>query len=148
MKTLTFHISIDVPASRVYQTMLNRETYRQWTAVFDPSSDFEGGWNKGDKIYFLGPTENGERKGMIAEIAENIPNKFVSIRHYGLLSADQEITSGKEVAEWAGALENYSFEEIEGKTELRVDLDSNEQYLSYFNETWPRALQKLKELAE
>ncbi|WDF67932.1 SRPBCC domain-containing protein [Sphingobacterium oryzagri] len=148
MKTLTFDITIHAPVSKVYHTMLSRDTYRQWTAVFDPSSDYEGGWNKGEKIYFFGSSENGERSGMVAEIEENIPDSFVSIRHMGCFTAGQEITSGPEVAEWAGALENYFFTETDGNTQLRVELDSVEQYADHFNETWPRALQKLKELSE
>jgi len=34
---------------------------------------------------------------MVSKIAENIPNRFVSIQHYGLLKADKEITEGAEV---------------------------------------------------
>jgi len=32
---------------------------------------------------------------MVSKIAENIPNRFVSIQHYGLLKADKEITEGQ-----------------------------------------------------
>ena len=34
------------------------------------------------------------------------------------------------------------------KTELVVDMDITEQYKDYFIKTWPRALDKVKELAE
>ncbi|HUH25610.1 MAG TPA: DUF1398 family protein, partial [Flavobacterium sp.] len=35
-----------------------------------------------------------------SEIIENIPNQFVSIRSYGILKGDTEITSGEEVEKW------------------------------------------------
>lgn len=147
MKKSNYKIDIKATASKVYETMIGKETYKQWTAQFNPTSDFEGGWNKGDKIYFTGEHE-GKKGGMIAEIAENIPNKFISIRHLGMLDGDDEIISGPQVDEWSGALENYSFEENNGTTTILVEVDTNEEYLDFFDMTWPKALQKLKEISE
>lgn len=147
MKKSNYKIEINAPVSKVYETMIGKETYKQWTAEFNPTSDFEGGWNKGDKIYFTGEHE-GKKGGMIAEIAENIPNKFISIRHYGVLEGDKEITSGPKVEGWGGGLENYSFEEKDGVTTISVEVDTKEEYLDYFNSTWPKALNKLKEISE
>ena len=147
MKKTNYKIEINAPASKVYETMIGKETYKQWTAEFNPTSDFEGGWNKGDKIYFTGEHE-GKKGGMIAEIAENIPNEFISIRHYGILEGDKEITSGPQVEGWAGGFENYSFEENNGVTTVSVEVDTNEEYLDYFDTTWPKALNKLKEISE
>ncbi len=59
---------------------------------------------------------------MVSEIAEIIPNRFVSIRHFGLLKANVEITEGSEVEKWINGLENYTFEEINGTTTVSVDL--------------------------
>lgn len=148
MKKLSYKIDIKAPVSKVYETMLGKETYKQWTYEFNPTSDFEGSWNKGDKMYFTGIDENGKKGGMIAEIAENIPNKLVSIRHYGILDGDQEITSGSQVENWAGAFENYSFGENDDITTLTVEVDTNEEYIDYFDKTWPKALDKLKDLSE
>ncbi len=147
MKKLSYKIDIHAPASKVYETMLGKETYKQWTAAFNPTSDFEGSWNKGNKIHFIGEHE-GKKGGMVAEIAENIPNKFISIRHIGILDEDKEITSGPEVEGWAGALENYAFEENNGVTTVSIEVDTNEEYLDYFDTTWPKALDKLKFISE
>ncbi len=38
--------------------------------------------------------------------------------------------------------------EKDGGTEVIVDVDSNEEFKKMFEETWPKALEKLKELAE
>ena len=48
----------------------------------------------------------------------------------------------------AGGMENYTLKNVNGKTELNVDMDIAEQYKDYFITTWPKALEKVKELAE
>lgn len=151
MKKITFKAQINASSKKVYETMLglnNKNTYEQWTAVFNPTSTYEGSWNTGEKIYFIGTDENGKRGGMISEIAENIPNTFVSIKHYGILDGDNEITSGEQVDSWAGCKENYSFEETNGITTITVTVDALEDYMDYYNKTFPKALNKLKALVE
>lgn len=151
MKKLQFKVNINAPASKVYNTMLginSKSEYEEWTALFNPTSSFEGSWEKGSKILFVGVDEKGEKGGMVSRIAENIPNKFVSIQHYGLLQGDQEITEGPEVEKWANGLENYSFEESDGTTTVTIDLDTTEEFVDYMNESYPKALDKLKEICE
>ncbi|RIV73757.1 SRPBCC family protein [Flagellimonas aequoris] len=151
MKKVQYKKDIKASAEKVYNTMLGMdtiETYEQWTSEFNPTSTYEGSWEKGSKIYFVGTDENGKRGGMVSEIADNVPFQFVSIRHYGILDGDTEITEGPEVEKWAGSLENYTLQEHNGVTTLTVETDVANDYLDYFNTTWPKALNKLKELAE
>lgn len=151
MKKLQFKVNIQAPASKIYESMLglnNISTYEEWTAFFNPTSSYEGTWEKGSKVYFVGVDEKGEKGGMVSRIAENIPNQFVSIHHYGLLQAGVEITEGPEVEKWANGYENYTFEENNGITTVTVDLDLTEDFSDYMNETYPKALGKLKETCE
>ena len=151
MKKLQFNVKINATVNKVYDTMLgitNKSTYEQWTAVFNPTSTYDGNWIKGSKILFVGTDEKGDKGGMVSEVAENIPNQFVSIRHYGILEADKEITEGAEVEKWAGGFENYTFEDDNGITQLIVHLDTTEDFVDYMNQTYPKALEKLKEICE
>ncbi len=151
MKKLQFKVSINTTASKIYNFMLgikSKSTYEQWTALFNPTSTYEGSWDKGNKVLFVGVDDKGEKGGMVSRIAENIPNKFVSIQHYGLLTAGKEITEGPEVDKWANGFENYTFEENNGTTTVTVDLDTTEEFLDYMNQTYPKALDKLKEICE
>ncbi len=151
MKKLHYKKDVKASAEKTYKTMLgidSIETYEHWTAEFNPTSTYEGKWNKGEKIYFIGTDKNGKRGGMISEIADNTPYQFVSIRHYGILDGENEITSGPEVEKWAGGLENYSFHEKNGITTIEVELDTTDDFVDYFDGTWPKALNKLKELIE
>ena len=151
MKKLQFKTSINAPTNKVYDVMLgisNKSTYEQWTALFNPTSTYEGSWNKGSKILFIGTDEKGEKGGLVSEIFDNNPNQFVSIRHYGLVKANVEITEGPEVEKWPNGFENYTFVENNGITTVTVDLDTTEDFLDYMNETYPKALDKLKEISE
>jgi uncharacterized protein YndB with AHSA1/START domain len=148
METMHFEISIRANAEKVYKCMLDAKTYNEWTAAFEPTSRYKGSWEKGSKIAFLGTDDKGETRGMTSRIMENIPNKFVSIEHLGMIQGDEEITSGPEVEGWIGAKENYTFSENNGITLLGVDLDVNQEFMSYFTDTWPKALDKLKEICE
>ena len=151
MKKLQFNVSINAPVTKVYDVMLglnSKSTYERWTAFFNPTSTYEGNWEKGNKILFVGVDEKGKKGGMVSKVVENIPNQFVSIQHHGILRGDREITEGPDVEKWANGFENYTFKESNGTTTVTVDLDTTEDFLDYMNETYPKALQKLKEICE
>jgi hypothetical protein len=151
MEKLQFNISIHAPVSAVYNIMLginSKSTYEQWTAMFNPTSTYEGNWEKGSKMLFIGVDEKGEKGGIVSKIAENIPHQFVSIQHYGLLNGGNEITEGAEVEKWANGFENYSFEENNEETTVKVEIDATEEFIDFMNETYPKALNKLKEQCE
>jgi L-rhamnose mutarotase len=144
MKTQHFSITIDAPKEKVWNTMLQDATYRKWTSVFDEGSHYKGSWEKGGKIQFL----NAAGDGMSAIIAEHKPFEFISIKHIGFISGGVEDTESEQIKAWAPAFENYTLKEIDGKTEVTVDMDVTEEYEKMFEETWPKALQRLKELSE
>ncbi|MUP47415.1 SRPBCC domain-containing protein [Gramella sp. BOM4] len=151
MEKLKFTKKISAPAHKVYETMLglkNKKTYEYWTAAFNPTSTFEGSWNEGSKILFVGEDENGKKGGMVSEIAAHKPADFISIRHYGILDGDTEVTTGEQVEKWAGGFENYYFKENDGITTVTVEMDAIDEYLDYFNKTYPEALDRLKEISE
>ena len=140
-KKLTFEIDIAAPAEKVWRTMLEKGTYEQWTAVFSPGSTYEGSWEEGSEIRFLGP----EGGGMIAEIAENRPQEFISIRHLGMIENGQPSEQGKD---WFPTYENYTFTEADGGTHGLVEVDMAKEYEEMFTEMWPQALKTLKEICE
>lgn len=78
---LRFSVAIAAPKRDVWNTMLEPDSYRAWTAVFAEGSFSEGSWVNGAKIRFLTPGGDG----MTAEIAGNRPFRFVSIRHLGII---------------------------------------------------------------
>lgn len=148
MVKLHFSITINAPKEKVWDAMLGEESYMKWTDVFMAGSHYKGDWNKGSKILFLAPDESGKMGGMVSRIKENRPYEYVSIEHLGMVQNGKEDTSSDDVKKWAGALENYTFKENNGTTEVLVDMDSNDEYKEMFEEMWPKALKKLKKLSE
>ena len=142
MKKVRYQIEIDCPKEKIFSIMLDKERYRKWTAEFNPTSHYEGSWEEGSKILFLGETETGEKAGMQSLIEKHIPNEFISIKHLGMLE------KGKETAFDNELYENYYLEEKGNSTLLKVEMDTEDDWVDYFKNTWPKALQKLKEVCE
>jgi uncharacterized protein YndB with AHSA1/START domain len=143
MQKLRFNVEIEAPVQKVWDTMLEDGTYRQWAAEFMPGSHFVGDWSEGSRILFLAPTDDGPA-GMVSRIVANRPHEFVAMEHLGV------VVKGREEAapEWAGAREEYTLRDRGGRTDLLVEMDSNDDFADAMRGMWPRALQRLKELAE
>lgn len=149
MKKIHTSIFIHAPKEKVWDTMLQDATYRQWTAAFHPGSYYKGDWSEGSKILFIGPGEQGEGEmGMVSRIKEHRPYEFISIEHLGIYKNGVEDTTSEEARQWSPAYENYTFIEKDGGTEVVIDQDIQDEYFEMFNEMWANALKSLKELAE
>jgi len=147
-EVMHFEIKINASTEKVYQVMLDKKKYSEWTAVFNPTSHYVGSWEKDSRILFIGTDEDGTEGGMVSRIRENIPNRFVSIEHLGIIQNGKEVMTGPKVEQWEGAHENYTFEDDNGNTILKIDIDVVKEWKSYFEATWPKALNKLRSLCE
>lgn len=85
---------------------------------------------------------------MASRIKENRRHAYVSIEHLGIVANGVEDYSSPEASKWAPAYENYTFTEKDGGTELGVEIDVEEEHQAMFDDMWPKALQRLKEIAE
>jgi uncharacterized protein YndB with AHSA1/START domain len=144
MTRLTFSTTINAPKELVWRTMLDDESYRKWTSAFNEGSYAVTDWKPGSKALFLGP----DGSGMVSRIAEHRSNQYLSIEHLGVVKNGEEDTASAEVKEWVGARENYTLREDGGRVALTIEMDTVDSYRQYFEEAWPKALAKLKELSE
>ncbi len=145
------HLSAFIKASpeKVWSTMLEDATYRQWTEAFNPGSYYQGSWDQGAKIVFLGPSPEGPGEGgIIGRIKENRLHEFVSIEYFGEVANGVEDTESENAKKWVGATESYTFSAKDGGTELVVDLDVMDEYKDTMEKMWEQALVKLTEMAE
>lgn len=142
MATEVFSVLINAPKEIVWQVLWNDDSYRKWTAAFHEGSHAKSDWQEGSKILFLGP----EGSGMYSRIQKMVPNEQMIFEHLG------EIKNGEEQPQssWAGAKESYYLSENNGATELRVELDISgaEAEAQYLKDTFPKALQVVKQLSE
>lgn len=140
-----FQITINAPREKVWDVLWDETSYPVWTAPFSESSQVKTEqWDEGSKVLFI-DGDSGE--GMVSKVARNIPGEFMSFRHIGIIKNGVEDTESQQAREWGGE-ENYTLKTINGKTELTVDMDIDEKHKSMFEDLWPKALQKVKDLAE
>lgn len=144
MKKLHFSRRIDAPREKVWDALLGAESFKAWTAPFMEGSYYDGSWNKGDRIRFLAP----DGSGMSSVIAENRPHEFISIKHLGEVKNGVDDFDSESVRRWAPAFENYTLKDVDGTTEVIVDIDVTPDFEQFMEEKWPIALDKLKSLSE
>lgn len=148
METLHFDITIDAPVATVWETMFSAEAYRVWSEAFSAGSYFEGSWDEGSEIRFLGPDDEGVLGGLIATISENLPNERVSMIFTGQIVDGADDTESTLARAIAGSTETYRFYEDGQSTTVTVETEVFEDEKTELEEGWPRALRRLKELAE
>jgi hypothetical protein len=139
MNTLKFTKEIHAPKEKVWEKLWSDASYRKWTAPFFEGSYAVSDWEQGSKILFLSPKGDG----MFGIIETKIPYEQMIFKHLG------EIKNGVEdPKDWAGARERYFLEGNDGKTILTVELDSVGEMDDYFKDTFPKALDLVKQISE
>lgn len=145
MERLEYKTVISAPARVVWETMLQKETYHQWTAKSWPDSTYEGEWKKGERVRFIG----SDGSGTLAELVEVKPYENLLMRHIAILTpGGGEDRTSEAAKDWIGITEGYVFEEQNGKTTVTLTLEITPQWRAMFDEGWPLALAELKKLSE
>ena len=145
MEKLEYRIEIAAPAKKVWETMLQKDTYEQWVALSWPTSSYEGKWEKDALIKFIGDSGSGT----LAEIVDIKPYERVLARHVAVLGEGGVEDRTSDVANgWVGTTEGYTFDEHAGRTTVRVVIETGKDWKQMFDEGWPTALQELKRIAE
>lgn len=142
VKKVEFSIEITADKEKVWDTLWKDETFRQWASLIDPGTYIVGDLKEGNEIQFIS-SENGY--GVTSLVEKVVPNEFLLLRH----KADTQ-ESGKETREeqWTGSEESYTLTENNGVTTLTVVFDVPMELEEYFNENYPKALEKVKVLSE
>lgn len=139
MEKLFFEIKIDAFPEKVWDVLWSDITYRQWTTAFTEGSFYQGSLEEGSTVKFLDPNNNG----MYSRVEKNIPHKEMKFLHLG------EIYAGVETEQdWGDATEAYILEETETGTLLKIEINTPEEFKSFFEEKFPKALHIMKNLSE
>ncbi len=142
MKKLTFSVQINASKDKVWDTLWNNKTFREWAGIIDPGTYMVGELNKGSQIQFIS-SENGY--GVTSKVEKVDAGSYLLLRH----QADTKDRGESERDdEWTGGTESYSLEELGGITTLTVIFDVPEELEGIFMDRYPKALQKVKELAQ
>jgi hypothetical protein len=146
MKTLSFNTTIHADRQKVWEAMTQPETFRQWIDAAFPGSYSEGEWKQGADIRFYGP----DKSGTLMHVDEFRPYEYIGGTHTAILQKGGIIDRESEEAKgWIGSKENYTYTENGNATDLTVEIVMvDPAWTDMFNEGWPKALKKLKEICE
>lgn len=142
MKQIQFSIKINATKEKVWTTLWQDETLRDWAGIIDPGTYMTGELKEGNEVQFIS-AENGY--GVTSLVEKVVPNEFLLLRH----SADtKEKGSQEREKQWTGGAESYSLIEEKGITTLTATFDVPLELEEYFNIHYPKALERVKVLAE
>jgi len=144
MKTLEFKITINAPNEKVWEVLWEDKTYREWAAVFCEGSYAVSTWEEGDPIHFLTP----EGMGMNSVIFKKEDNEYMAFKHLSEIKDHIVLPVGEFSEGMSGGMETYRLVPIDIGTVLEVTMDTEENYIDYFEDVFPKALEKIKELSE
>lgn len=149
MQKLNFSIDINAPREKVWKVLWGDKSYRDWTSAFmEGSYAVTDDWKEGSKVLFVAKDGQGMTHGMVSKVDSKRPNEFMSFEHQGVVKDGIEDTTSDQVKAWKGAKENYTLKDKGKGTELVIDMDITETEQEYFQKTWPKALERVKNLSE
>lgn len=142
MKNMELSIEIHASKDKVWATLWDDATFRDWASLIDEGTYMKGIMTEGNEIQFLSSL-NGY--GVTSLIAKLSPNEYVLFRH----NADTKESGQQErEKEWTGGTESYSLSEKNGVTTLIVKIDVPQEQEETFRIRIPEALERIKTLAE
>lgn len=141
MKNMEFTIEINAARAKVWDTLWRDETFRSWAGIIDPGTYIDGELKQGNEVQFI----SGNGYGVTSLVEKLVPGESLILRH----RADTQ-GSGQQDREkqWTGGIESYRLEEQGGGTLLKVAFDVPPELEQYFRDTYPKAMQMIKSLAE
>lgn len=142
MKTIQFSIDIHAARERVWKTLWEDATFRDWANIIDEGMYIKGELREGEEIQFMSAV-NGYGVTSLVEIFR--PDELAAFRH----RADtQEHGAQEREIEWTGGAESYFLTEKEGMTTLTLKTDVPPEQEETFTARLPQALARIKTLAE
>ena len=138
---MQFEIEIHATKEKVWDALWQDETFREWAGIIDPGTHMIGEMKDGNEIQYI----SGNGYGVTSLVEKLVPNEFLLLRH----QADtQDSGESEREKQWTGGKESYSLSEKDAVTTLTAAFDVPPELEEYFTINYPKALGRVKELAE
>ena len=137
-----FSIEIHAPKERVWETLWNDRTFRDWANLIDEGMYMKGELIEGEEVQFISGL-NGY--GVTSMVEKLEPYSFVLLR---MLVDTKESGEALREEEWTGGSESYALNEEGEVTTLTLTTDVPPTQEVTMRERLPKALARVKELAE
>lgn len=142
MHEMRFVVEIHATKEKVWDTLWQNETFRQWANIIDPETYMVGDLKEGNEVQFISAASG---YGVTSLVAQLVPGEFLLLKH----QADTQSSGTRErEKQWTGGQESYSLTEKDGTTTLTVAFDVPSELEEEFKVSYPKALERVKVLAE
>jgi len=142
MKELRYTTEITATREKVWKTLWDDTTFRDWAGIIDEGTYIKGVLKEGNDVEFISSV-NGY--GVTSFLEKFIPNELAFFRH----KADtQEHGAKSRDNEWTGTSERYELTENNGRITLTFTTQVPPEQEQTFEDRLPKALARIKELAE
>lgn len=135
MKKLEYKTEIIATTEKVWNTFWNAETYEKWSS----GNRFEGTWEQGTVMKFFDTQNNG----MFNLVETNVLQKELQMKHLGWIMNGELSPQG-----WEESNISYLLDPIENGTELKVNVNSLDEFVDFYSGYVPKIFEKIKDLAE
>ena len=142
MKTQNFEIKIKAPQAKVWNTLWEDKTFRDWANFVDEGTYMVGEMKEGNEVQFISSVSG---YGVTSLIEKLTPNEFVLFRH---IADTKESGEQERAKDWTGGTESHSLAEEDGVTTLTVEFDVPSELEETFKVRFPKALERVKLLPE
>jgi uncharacterized protein YndB with AHSA1/START domain len=139
---MQFTIEINATKEKVWGTLWRDASFREWANIIDPGTHMVGDLKEGGEVQYIS-SENGY--GVTSLVEKLVANEFLLLRHH---ADTQEAGKQAREKEWTGGKESYSLTEKDSVTTLTVAVDVPPNLEEYFKNIFPKALERVKVLAE
>ena len=141
MQKMQFSIEIEAPREKVWQTLFDDKTFRDWGSIIDEGQYMVGELAEGNEVQFI----SSEGLGVTSFVEKLIPNEYIAFRQVA-----DTMDSGKQERkkEWTGGKESFELSEKNNSTNLAVNIDVPPGLEEIFKDRFPKALERVKILAE
>jgi hypothetical protein len=138
---LEFSIDIKAEKTTIWKALWDESSYRKWASVFfEGSYAVTDNWEEDTKVHFLAP----DQSGVYSIIEKHIPNKIIQFKHIGNVVGGKEQPIDDETKKWSGASEIYALTEGKDTITLAVEIVVLNEHLEFMTNTFPHALEKIK----
>ena len=141
MQKMKFSIEIEAPSKKVWQTLFDDKTFRDWGNIIDEGQYMVGELAEGNEVQFI----SSEGLGVTSFVEKLIPHEYIAFRQVA-----DTMDSGKQEREkeWTGGKESFELSEKNNSTNLTVNIDVPPGLEEIFQDRFPKALERVKILAE
>jgi hypothetical protein len=141
MQPMQFTVQIQASKEKAWQTMWDGQSFRDWGSFIDEGQYMVGELKEGSEVQFI----SGNGYGVTSLVEKLVPNELVTFRQ---MADTQDAGENLREKEWTGGSESWSLTQDGDITTLTVSLDVPEGLEEIFQENMPKALNRIKELAQ